>query len=123
MLQAVIGSSEQTRIRILAALVMSVSLPRLSSQSPAARTEPQRLFLENCASCHGEGGSGTSKGPGLTMNQRVAQPSIEQLSAYLERGNVAAGMPSFSDFSINDRMVLARYLRRLNVETIVPPAT
>ena len=109
--------------KALAALVVFVSLPRLSSQATPGRTEPQRLFVENCAGCHGEEAHGTSKGPALTMNPRVAQQSIEQLSAYLEHGNVAAGMPAFPEFSINDRMGLARYLRRLNVETIVPPAT
>jgi PQQ-dependent dehydrogenase (methanol/ethanol family) len=57
------------------------------------------------------------------MNQRVAEQSIEQLSAYLQRGNIAAGMPSFSDLSADDRTALVRYLRRLNVETIIGPAT
>ena len=55
------------------------------------------------------------------MNPRVAAQSVDQLRAYLERGNPAAGMPSFPDLSADDLMALARYLRRINVETIMPP--
>jgi PQQ-dependent dehydrogenase (methanol/ethanol family) len=81
----------------------------------------QELFTKNCAACHGEDARGTSKGPGLTLNPRVAEQSAEQLRSYLERGNIAAGMPSFADLPADDRMVLVRYLRRLNVETIIGP--
>src|ERR1700680_1233622 len=84
---------------------------------------PQQLFTDHCAACHGEDARGTAKGPGLAMNPRVAEQSAEQLRAYLERGNIAAGMPSFADLRADDRMALAAYLRRLNVETIVGPTT
>ena len=59
------------------------------------------------------------------MNQRVAEQSSEQLVTYLQHGNPAAGMPSFADLAADERATLARYLMRLNVETItkpVPPA-
>jgi PQQ-dependent dehydrogenase (methanol/ethanol family) len=93
-------------------------LPRqlLSQQSP-----PQELFNKNCAGCHGENGGGTGKAPGLAMNQWVAGQSAEQLSAFLEHGNIAAGMPSFSDLSAEDRAALAKYLLGLNVGTIIKP--
>ena len=70
-------------------------------------------------------GLGTSKAPALAMNQRVAEQSSEQLVTYLQHGNPAAGMPSFADLGADERATLARYLMRLNVETItkpVPPA-
>ena len=54
------------------------------------------------------------------MNPRVAEQTIEQLRAYLQRGNLAAGMPSFADLPAADRAALARYLLGLNVETIMP---
>lgn len=57
------------------------------------------------------------------MNPRVAQQSMDQLRAYLERGNAAAGMPSFADLPAADLVTLARYLKRINVETIVGPVT
>ena len=79
-------------------------------------------FIKNCSGCHGAEGRGGSKGPGLAMNQRVAEQSVEQLAAYLERGNIAAGMPAFADLAENERTALARYVRRLNTDMILPPA-
>ena len=57
------------------------------------------------------------------MNQRVAAQSVDQLAAYLQRGMVAAGMPSFADPNAADLAALGRYLLRLNVETITKPAS
>jgi PQQ-dependent dehydrogenase (methanol/ethanol family) len=56
------------------------------------------------------------------MNPRVAEQSADQLTAYLQRGNVAAGMPSFADLAASDRETLVRYVLRLNVDTITKPA-
>jgi len=78
-------------------------------------------FTARCATCHGDDARGTAKAPGLVMNARVATQSVEQLRAYLERGNPGAGMPAFPDLPAEDLLVLARYLRRVNVETIIPP--
>jgi PQQ-dependent dehydrogenase (methanol/ethanol family) len=86
----------------------------LAQQSP--------LFQKNCAGCHGEDARGSAKAPGLAMNQRVAGQTPEQLSAFLEQGNIAGGMPSFADLSAADRAALAKYLRRLNEGIIVRPA-
>src|SRR5580658_6293474 len=84
---------------------------------------PQQLFADHCAACHGQDARGTAKGPGLAMNSRVAEQSAEQLRAYLEHGNAGAGMPSFSDLSADDLASLAKYLRRINADTIVGPVT
>ncbi len=86
--------------------------------SPALAQQP---FASRCAPCHGEDGRGTAKGPGLAMNPRVAVQSVEALRAFLERGNPGAGMPGFADLPADELLALARYLRRLNVETIIPP--
>jgi PQQ-dependent dehydrogenase (methanol/ethanol family) len=83
----------------------------------------QPPFTRFCASCHVDDSRGTAKGPGLAMNPRVAEQSVEQLSAYLEHGNPAAGMPPFGDLPGADLVLLARYLRRLNNDTIVVPVT
>ncbi|MCC6389207.1 MAG: PQQ-binding-like beta-propeller repeat protein, partial [Bryobacterales bacterium] len=91
--------------------------------SLAVQLLPRQLFRERCAPCHGEEARGSAKGPGLAMNPRVAGQSAEQLRAYLERGNAGAGMPSFSDLPPADLLTLARYLRRINVETIAGPVT
>jgi len=86
-----------------------------------AQQTQQQPYAVHCAQCHGDDARGSAKGPGLAMNRRVAEQSIEQLTAYLRRGNPAAGMPSFETLSSADLLNLARYLRRLNVETILGP--
>src|SRR5689334_17747945 len=82
---------------------------------------PPAPFTARCAACHGDDARGTARGPGLVMNPRVAVQSSEQLRAYLQRGNPGAGMPAFADLPDEDLLALARYLRRINVETIIPP--
>src|SRR4051794_14282339 len=91
----------------------------LAAASPQVQVPP--LFAEQCAGCHGAEGLGTAKGPALAMNPRVAEQSADQLTAYLQRGNVAAGMPSFADLSASDRATLVRYVLRLNTDTITKP--
>jgi PQQ-dependent dehydrogenase (methanol/ethanol family) len=103
----------------LFALILFLFHQQLQSQ----QLQSPQVFIKNCAGCHGEDGRGGSKGPSLAMNQRVAEQSPQDLSAYLEHGNIPAGMPSFSDLPADDRTVLARFLRRLNGETILAPAS
>jgi PQQ-dependent dehydrogenase (methanol/ethanol family) len=81
----------------------------------------EQLFHHHCASCHGTDARGTAKGPGLPANPRVAEQSAAQLRAFLERGNIAAGMPSFADLNAGDLMALAKYLRVFNMGTIAGP--
>ena len=102
--------------RLFALFLFFLPQPLLSQQSSS-----QELFQKNCAGCHGEDARGTAKAPGLAMNERVAEQSTEQLSTFLERGNIAFGMPSFSDLSASDRAALVRYLRRLNAGIIIRP--
>ncbi len=90
---------------------------------PPQQLLPQQLFTGHCAACHGGDARGTAKGPGLAANPRVAEQSAGQLRAYLERGNAGAGMPSFSDLPAGDLASLAKYLRRINVDTIAGPVT
>jgi PQQ-dependent dehydrogenase (methanol/ethanol family) len=92
----------------------------LASQLLLAQQPP---FAARCAGCHGEDAQGTAQGPRLAMNPRVAEQSAEQLAEYLRRGNTGAGMPSFADLPAGELTSLARYLRRLNTETILGPVT
>lgn len=80
---------------------------------------PQQPFATRCAPCHGEDARGTAKAPGLALNPRVAEQSVDQLRAYLQHGNPGAGMPSFSDLPAADLATLVTYLRRINVNTIL----
>jgi hypothetical protein len=81
----------------------------------------QPLFHSHCASCHGEEALGGAQGPGLAANRRVAEQSVEQLQAFIQRGNPANGMPAFADLPAADLTALAKYVRGLNANTILGP--
>lgn len=81
----------------------------------------QQLFTQHCAGCHGADAQGSAKAPGLAANPRIAEQSTEELRAFLARGNVAAGMPSFADLPVKDLTSLAKYLRILNMGTVSGP--
>jgi PQQ-dependent dehydrogenase (methanol/ethanol family) len=96
-------------------VLLAVVAPMAFAQTP---------FASRCAPCHGTDARGAAQAPGLAANARIAAQTAEQIAAYLERGNPAAGMPAFNDLSAADRSALARYLLRLNKDTpIVPTAT
>ena len=105
------------RRAIVGPILVLLALSALSAQ-PAPPPPP---FIARCATCHGDEARGTARGPGLVMNPRVAAQSVEQLRDYLQRGNPGAGMPAFADLPADDLLALARYLRRINVDTIIPP--
>jgi PQQ-dependent dehydrogenase (methanol/ethanol family) len=90
----------------------------LAAAQPAPAPPP---FAARCASCHGDDGGGTARGPGLTLNPRVADQSVEQLRDLVRRGNPGAGMPAFPDVPDDELATLVRYLRSVNAETILPP--
>jgi len=100
-------------IGLVVSLLLLVSPGTLRAQQP---------FSKLCSGCHGEEARGSGQAPGLAMNPRVAAQSVEQLRAYLEHGNPAAGMPAFSELSKGDLASLASYLRRINNDTILMPA-
>jgi PQQ-dependent dehydrogenase (methanol/ethanol family) len=102
--------SGQTSVIVLLALLLFPF--QLAAQQP---------FAARCASCHGADARGTAQGPGLAGNARVARLSIGELRDYLQRGNVAAGMPSFKDLPADELLALARHLRRINNDTILTP--
>jgi PQQ-dependent dehydrogenase (methanol/ethanol family) len=96
--------------------------PLLMAFSVSAQTpNPQQLFAAHCGPCHGEDAKGSAQGPGLALNPRVAERSIDELSAYVRAGNTGAGMPSFASLPDNEMAVLAKYLKRINNDTILTP--
>lgn len=105
-------------------LLASVAVAALTAAPHARGRQLQAppIFAAQCAGCHGDAGQGTAKGPALAANVRIAQQSAEELTAFLVRGNPAAGMPAFADLAPADHAALVRYLQRLNVETITRPA-
>ncbi len=105
---------------LVGAFLISVALPLFAAVASQPAPAPPS-FAARCASCHGEEAGGTARGPGLALNPRVATQSSEQLRDFLQRGNPGAGMPAFPDVGADDLTALVRYLRSINVETILPP--
>jgi glucose dehydrogenase len=106
-------------LRRFPCIALLLALP-LAAQQP----NPQMLFHDACAACHGEDARGGAQGPGVANNRRVAVQSIDQLGEFLKRGNVANGMPAFAELPGAQINALANYLRRLNADTILDaPAT
>ncbi len=88
-----------------AAMIGPTLLLLALSAQPAPPPPP---FTARCATCHGDEARGSARAPGLVMNPRVAVQSIDQLRAYLERGNPGAGMPAFADLPADELLALAR---------------
>ena len=93
-----------------------ISIPA-TAQTPS----PQQLFAGRCGACHGEDAKGGAQGPGLALNPRVAERSIDELNAYVRGGNPGAGMPSFASLPASEMAVLTKYLKRINNDTILTP--
>jgi len=82
----------------------------------------KKLFRDQCAECHGADAHGTGKGPGLAGNPRLSGQPAEQIRAFVQRGNAAAGMPPF-DLPGDDLDALAAFVHSLNAgSTVGPPA-
>jgi mono/diheme cytochrome c family protein len=80
----------------------------------------RELFKANCASCHGEKGSGDgAAGATLTRKPRnfhslagwTNGPKVSQIYRTLEEGIVRNGMASFNHLAPADRLALAHFVR------------
>ena len=99
-------------------MIVPILLLVAMARQPAPPPPP---FTARCAACHGGEARGTAQAPGLVMNPRVAVLSVDQLKAYVERGNPGAGMPPFAGIPDDELLALAHYLRQINQETVIPP--
>ncbi len=78
--------------------------------SPAANKAGRRLFINNCAVCHGAGGEGAIGFPQLSNDIWQWGGSVEQITHSIKYGRKAA-MPAWSAvMSETDVNVLAEYL-------------
>ena len=90
---------------------------------PDAERGGRKLFAARCATCHGDGGRGTDKGPDLTATDVQAQ-SDGALFWKITSGNSRAGMPTFSFLPDAQRWQIVLRLRSLASEPRnVPPST
>jgi mono/diheme cytochrome c family protein len=71
-----------------------------------------KLFRQNCASCHGNEGTGRDKKPNL-HNDRVRSASAGELQWLLTNGSMRNGMPSWSRLPEQQRWQIVSYLKSL----------
>jgi glucose/arabinose dehydrogenase/mono/diheme cytochrome c family protein len=77
----------------------------------AAAEAGKKLFSQNCASCHGPGGEGTSIVPDLTRNS-VQQAKPGELFWFISTGSSSNGMPP-SKLPVKERWEIISYLKTL----------
>ncbi|MDQ6708353.1 MAG: PQQ-binding-like beta-propeller repeat protein, partial [Acidobacteriota bacterium] len=96
-------------ILLTAVLVMAQELP------------PQQSFVKLCAGCHGEGATGTDRGPTLVDSRTLRARSEVEIRDLIRKGT-QGGMPAFS---LPDEQLqpLARWVHSLNASAYdVKPA-
>lgn len=72
--------------------------------------DAERLYINQCASCHGGAGQGL-KGMGISLQE--SRLSQDQLAQVIHEGRPLLGMPSFGDrFRPEDISVLAAYVKQ-----------
>jgi mono/diheme cytochrome c family protein len=82
----------------------------------ASSAKAQLIFVQNCASCHGEQGDGHGPAAGALApaptNFHIEQPTYETALNVLTHGVPGTAMPTWtSQLSIPDRQLLATYVR------------
>src|SRR3954453_23281221 len=60
----------------------------------SAAAAPEKQYATLCAACHGEGATGTERGPALVNNRRLRSRSEDQIRNLIRNGT-PTGMPSF----------------------------
>jgi mono/diheme cytochrome c family protein len=72
----------------------------------------EKLFRQNCASCHGTDATGREKHPGL-RSDRVRAATPGELYWLLTNGSMRNGMPSWSKLPEQQRWQIVSYLKTL----------
>ena len=82
-----------------------------------ARRVGEKLYLSNCASCHGSLGKGSRTAPPLDRND-VQQASAGALFWLLRNGSLRHGMPSFAHLPEVRRWQIVTYLQSLGSKRV-----
>src|SRR5262245_12829262 len=80
-----------------------------------------RLFVGNCAVCHGADGRGSARGPSLTRGLIVDRGSDEEVAGVIRRGVPNSAMPPFAlpDNEIKQLVAFVRSLRIVAAQLVV----
>lgn len=79
---------------------------------PETHAGGAKLFAERCSACHADDGTGTSRGPNLTL-KRVQSQTDGALFWKISSGNTRTGMPAFSGLPALQRWQLVSHVRAL----------
>jgi mono/diheme cytochrome c family protein len=82
------------------------------AKNSSAAVAGGKLFLQNCAQCHGPSGKGIDNSPDLTRFEVQVQTD-GALFWKITNGNLDRGMPSFSGLPRLERWQIVSYLRKL----------
>jgi mono/diheme cytochrome c family protein len=82
------------------------------AHNPQAAAAGEKLFEENCASCHGVNEEGKKDRPGL-HSDRVRNASPGELHWLLTNGSLKNGMPNWSKLPDPERWQLVTFLKTL----------
>ena len=88
--------------------------PNPLATKPETAAGGRKLFMRNCAECHGNNGAGLEKKRSADLQlPSVQQQSDGTLFWKITNGNVGRGMPSFSKLPELQRWQLVLYIRSL----------
>lgn len=91
----------------------SARLNPLASR-PETAAGGRKLFLRNCAECHGKDGRGMKKKHSADLQLAAVQEQSDgALFWKITNGNAGRGMPSFSSLPELQRWQIVLYIRRL----------
>ena len=71
-----------------------------------------RIFLDHCAKCHGDDGTGRKKKPSLRTD-RVQKATDGEIFWLLKNGNLGKGMPTWVKLPEDTRWQVIAYLKSL----------
>lgn len=79
--------------------------------SESARAAGRKLFARHCSECHGRTAEGTTQAPTLRDISKGVTPGM--LQWFIKKGNLRAGMPSWSRLPDQQLWQLVTYLQTL----------
>ncbi len=93
---------------------IAVARPNPLARKPGVVPGGKKLFLRNCAECHGQDGTGMVKKHSADFHLSEVQEQTDgTLFWKITNGNTDRGMPSFSKLPELERWQLVLYLRTL----------
>ncbi len=78
--------------------------------NPSAQAAGAKLFAQNCASCHGDDGTGRNQHPSL-RTERIRSATPGELEWLLTNGSMKNGMPSWSRLPEQQRWQIVSFLK------------